>query len=304
MERDEKNILDRAVEMRDLLKDNDITIAEASHNLKELISERDILLTEKKITGGKYTPLKSLFVVYNRANFADATLLVNASEENYEIIDYAGDDNLLSSIYDLIDQDRFFYRDLGKIDINGRSYQLLYESMNTDGGTYSVITLSESALMRGSSFHILCDIVMDLIKMESYSPEPIHYDFLETLSVGINSYLSKIESTDEIIASVFSFSHINHFFKKMGFSLILEISSDIENKLSSIFGANAGIFQVSLSMFLVITGVESQKHAMLEKCRGSKIDFSTRGIVLPYACIDIDCERETSSYTILQKILK
>lgn len=303
MIQEKKNIQERAGEVRDLLNNNDITIAEASQNLKELIAERDILLSDAKMTIEKYTAVKSMLVVYNTSNFTDATLLINSSETGYKVIDFAGDESLIIKVYALMEQDNFFYRNLDKLNISGRSYRLLHESMNTDEGTYSVITLSESSFMRASSFHILCDIVMDLIKMSSYSSQPIHYDFFEELSIEINSYISKTENPEEVNACVFGFRHINHFFKNMGFSHILELSSDIKSKLNSIFGVDAGVFRISLSMFLVINRGASEGESMLGKCCEGKIDFSIRGIILPYTCTYIDCKRETSSYTILQKIL-
>lgn len=303
MVKDEINILKRALEARDLFNNNDVTILEASQNLRELIQERDSLLLNEKLPAEKYTHLKSMFVVYNNANFSDATLLINISEISYEIINFAGNDDLLNNIYNLMDQDRFFYKTLEQLNIGGKTYRLLHESMNTDEGTYSVITLSESPFMRGSSFHIFCDIIMDLIKMNSYSSQPIHYDFFEELSVEINSYLSKNVAPGEVKACIFNFRHIGHFFKNMGFSLILELSSDIEKKLASLFSVNSSIFRISLSMFLVINKGEIQENTMFEECCKGKIDFNIRGIILPYTCTYIDCERETSSYTVLQKIL-
>ncbi len=303
MVKDEMNILKRAREIRDLFNNNDITIAEASQNLRELIKERDSLFSNEKIPVEKYTHFKSMLVTYNNANFADATLLINSTENSYEIIDFAGDDNLLNNVYALMDQDVFFYRTLDQLNIGGRTYRLLHESMNTDEGTYSVLTLSESPFMRGSSFHILCDIVMDLIKINSYSSEPIHYDFFEELSVEINSYLSKGMISGEVKSCLFSFRHIPQFFENMGFSLILELSSDIERKLASLFSNDSGIFRISLSMFLVINRGGIQENAIFEKCCKGKFDFNIRGIILPYTCTYIDCEKETGSYTVLQKIL-
>ncbi len=303
MVKDEMSILKQAIEIRDLFNNNDITIAEASQNLRELIKERDFLLLNEKKPVEKYTHFKSMLVTYNNANFADATLLINVSETDYEIISFAGNDDLLNNVYALMDQDRFFYKTFDKLNTGGKAYRLLHESMTTDEGIYSVLTLSESPFMRGSSFHILCDIIMDLIKINSYSSQPVHYDFFEELSVEINSYLTKNIIPGQVKSFIFNFKNITYFFENMGFSLILELSSDIEKKLVSLFSANTGVFRISLSMFLVINKGEIQENEMFEKYCQGKVDFSIRGIILPYTCTYIDCERETGSYTILQKIL-
>jgi len=297
-----KDIQEKAAEFRDLLKNNDITPAEASRNLKTLKSEAENFFSNN-FNNGKYSDIKSLLVIYNLENFSDLTLIYSSSAEEFKIIDYAGDNKLLEDISSLIEQDVNFFKNLEKTDIAGKLYTLFHESMNTETGVYTVITLSESQLMKPSRFHILCDIVMDLIKMYQYNPRPVHFDFFETLSVEINSYLTKTGSFKSFNAYVFSFSHITHFFRNMAFALITELSSDIEKKLSSLFGSDKGIFRISLSIFLVIAEKESGADSVYEQIKDGKVDFILRGIVLPYTSIKLICDSNTSSYTVLQKIM-
>jgi hypothetical protein len=296
------DIMEKAAEIRDLLKNNDIKLSEASQSLKELKSDAYIFFKDNNIPG-KYSDIKSLLVIYNTANFSDLTLIIHSSIDEFKITDYAGDDNLFKNISSLINQDINFFRNLEKTDVSGKLYRILHESMNTAAGQYSIVTLSESQFMKPSSFHILCDIVMDLIKIYQYSPQPIHYDFFESLSVDINSYLTKTGSFKSFNAYVFSFSNFARFFKNIPFSLITELSSDVEKKLISLFGYDTGVFRISLSMFLVIAENESGADSVYEEIRDGKMDFILRGIVLPYTSTRLTCDSETSSYTVLQKIM-
>jgi hypothetical protein len=54
---------------------------------------------------------------------------------------------------------------------------------------------------------------------------------------------------------------------------------------------------------MVIAEKESGADAVYDKIRNGKVDFIIRGIVLPYTSIKLTCDSETSSYTILQKIM-
>ncbi len=301
MTNNKKELLEKASEIRHLLKNNDITLAEASQNIKELKVKADAFAKDNNT--GYYSDIKSLLVIYNLANFSDLTLIINSSVNEFKIIDYAGDENLYKEIYSLTEQDIYFFKNIEKTDISGKSYILFHESMNTETGVYTVITLSESQLMKPSRFHILCDILMDLIIMNHYNPRPIHFDFFETLSVEINSYLTKTGSFKSFNAYVFSFNHITHFFRNIEFALITELSSDIEKKLISLFGTGTGFFRLSLSMFLVIAEKESGADPVYEKIRDGKMDIILRGIVLPYTSMKLTCDSETSSYTILHKIM-
>lgn len=297
-----RDSLEKAAEIRDLLKNNDITPEEAALSLKDLQAEAEKYISESN-TKEKFSDLKSLLVNYNLANYSDLTLILYSAMNEYEIIEYAGDRNLIDHVYSLIDQDVNFFSNLEKTDINGSLYLINHESMSTDQGKYTVLTFSESHLMKPSSFHILCDIVMDIIKTRQFQPVPVQYDFFESLSIEINSYLARTGSFKSFNAYIFSFRHITRFFRNSSFTLISELSSDIEKKLSSMFGPEAGVFKISLSMFLVIIEKDSEGDAVYNKIRDEKMDFIIRGTVLPYISSRISCDSETSSYTLLQKIM-
>jgi len=303
MDPDKKKFLESIAESRDLLKNNDISVSEALSSLKAYKSRAAALPAIQSAMEGSGL-VKSLFSVFNINNFSDLSLLIFTSKSGYKVIDSAGDETLFSSFIDLMNEDREFYHGIEKLQIEGRNYNVFSESMDAGDFICTVIAFTESSFFRPTSFHILCDIIMDLVKLTQYKPSPVYSDFFENISVGINSFLLKTAPGSTGLAYLFTFHQINHFFKNTGFSRILELSSDIEAKLLTIFGEKSGIFRISLSMFLVITDESSANEKYFQKCRDRKIDFNFRGIVLPYTCLSVVFGKERNAHSILGEIIK
>jgi len=303
MDPDKRNLLESIAESRDLLKNNDISVSEALSTLNEYKSRASRFHT---IQSGREDSglVKSLLTIFNINNFSDLSLLIFNTQNGYRVIDSAGDETLLNSFTDLINEDSEFYNGIDKLQIEGRNYHVFSESMDTGDFSCTVIAFTESSFFRPTSFHILCDIIMDLVKLAQYKPSPVYCDYFENISVEINSFISKCAPGAPGSAYLFIFKQINNFFQNTGFSRILEISSDIEAMLSSIFGERSGVFRISLSMFLVIADESIDNEKYFQKCRERKIDFNLRGIVLPYTCSTLELGDERTAYSILGKIIK
>jgi len=303
MDPGKKSLQESIAESRDLLKSNDISISEAISNLNEYKARGAAFLTPKSGRGSS-GPVKSLLSVFNINNFSDLSVIIFITKSGYRVIESAGGETLFSSFTDLMKEDNEFYNGIEKLQIAGRNYNIFSESMDTGEFICRVITFTESSFFRPTSFHILCDIIMDLVKLSQYKPSPVYCDFFENISVEINSFLSKCAPGASGSAYFFIFNQINHFFKNTGFSRILELSSEIESRLSSIFGEKAGIFRISLSMFLVIPDESGDNEKCFQKCRERKVDFNFRGVILPYTCSAVVFGDERSAYSILGKIIK
>ena len=303
MDLDKKNLQESIAGSRDLLKNNDISVSEAVSKLNDFKASAAPFLAPQS-GRGSFSPVKSLLSVFNINNFSDFSVLIFTTQNGYKVIDSAGDETLLNFFTDLINEDNAFYVGIEKLQIQRRNYNVFSESMDTGDFVCTVIAFSESSFFRPTSFHILCDIIMDLVKFAQYKPSPVYCDYFENISVEINSFISKCDPGSAGSAYLFIFDQINNFFKNTGFSRILEISSDIEVILSSIFGEKSGIFRISLSMFLVIADESIDNEKYFQKCRERKIDFNLRGIVLPYTCSTLELGDERSAYSILGKIIK
>lgn len=300
---DKKILLERIAESRDLLINNDISIPEALSALNEYKAGTASLIDAQQGVE-TYSSVKSLLAVFNINNFAELTVVLFIDKTGYKVIDFASDEFLFRSFQDLMIEDSGFYNGVEKIRIHGRNMQVFHESMDIEDLTCRIITFTESSLFRATSFHILCDIIMDVVKLVKYKPAETYYDFFENISVDINRYISKMQVAETGTAYFFTFGKIIHFFKNTAFSHILELSSEMESRLTSIFGNKPGIFRISLSRFLVITDGDEESEKNFRKCRERKVDFIFRGIVLPYTCSALIFEKERNAYSILEKILK
>jgi len=303
MDPEKKILLERIAESRDLLRNKDITITDASAALNEYKSMVSELISGQK--GYERCSLaKSLLIVFNLNNFSELTVVIFTDKDGFRVIDYAGEESLLSSLAGLMNEDSRFYADTEIVEIKGRNYKIFNESMNMGDFNCLIITITESAYFRPSSFHILCDLILDIVKLIKYRPSQAYHDFFESISVDINSFLAKTLPGSPGAAYLFTFDQIIHFFKNTGFTLILELSADIESRLASLFSNKTGIFRISLSRFLVIPDEDCDNKKSFQMCLERKADFIFRGIVLPYTCSSIIFGRERSAYSILEKIIK
>lgn len=299
---DKKILQEYISESRDLLTNDDIPISEAVSALNQYKTSAAELIPVKK--NGSFSSLKSFLAVFNLNNFADLTILMFTDKSGYRVLENAGNEALFRSFIDLMAQDSRFYVGVEKVKMTGNSFKIFHETMDMGDASYKIITFTESSFFRPTSFHILCDIVMDMIKLIKHRPSQSYYDFFENLSVEINSFFTKTSPIGPGIAYLFTFDQIINFFKNSGLSMILEFSAEIESRLASLFVYRSGIFRLTLSRFLVITDLDGDNEKKFQKCIEKKADFILRGVVLPYACSAVKFGEERNAYSILEKIIK
>ena len=123
--------------------------------------------------------IKSFLITFNVNNFSDFTVLFVNKSDNIEVIEYAGDENIYKEFNYLIESDRSFYKDIEKIKINSDKFRLLYESMEIQNSTYIILTITESELYKPSKFHMLADIIMEIIRCTDKSHDSVFNDLFE-----------------------------------------------------------------------------------------------------------------------------
>jgi hypothetical protein len=153
-------------------------IINKNFNLKQIENtlfriEESLEKATKFNAANKSNIFKSLFITFNLSNFSDITFILNPSSDKINIIEYAGDEILLNEFNVLIESDNQFFKNMDSIKIKNAKYRLYYESLNFNDTVYILLSISESDLFKQEKFHILCNIIFDIIKYTYTSNETI-----------------------------------------------------------------------------------------------------------------------------------
>lgn len=265
--------------------------------IDSMMSGRNIL--DLKV---KSSIIKSLMINFNISNFSDLTALLHISKDRAEVVEYAGNHSLLSELNTLLDNQNLFYKDLDSISIKGDNFKVFYESMENDNGIYTVITFTESFFFKPSKFHMLCDILMDLIRSARMSENSVYNDLFENMEIGINS---RIESGGLNNAEfyLFRFDNINDLFNEMGLELIIELFESIKRKITEITGSGSVIIRFTLSEYIVVKAGISAADKMPPMINDSGLsDINFKGIALQCSCMKIPYGENKSVYDLFENI--
>ncbi len=287
-----EEILSDLIETRESIKNNSYGYEEALgllSNFTKLIDKNEALQNFKK-----YSLIKSFLVTFNLSNFADITIILNIKSDKITIIDYAGDNRLFNEFKKTIENEKDFFRNTDSFSFHDDNYRLYFEMMQNNNGDYIILSITQSSFFKPSSFHMMCDIILDIIRYSDFSRESVYNDLFENNIIDINRYISENNLNDSHVF-LFMFENISGIYKKMGFQMISELSDVISGKLKVIFGNNSGIFRFSLSEYIVI----SPGDVTLK--RGS-YDFTFNGIVLNYRFSKMPFRSDQSIYDVFENI--
>lgn len=292
-------ILSELNEIKSSIRDNRFNRFNIAGLLETAESDTSSLITINSDKGNSL--IKNLIVTFNIRNFSDFTMLFVRKAGQMQIIESAGLDFTLDEFNLLHETDGEFYKNTESLKTKDNSYRIFYESMEIEKGVYTIITITESVFFKPSKFHMLSDIIMDIVRSTAVSRLSMYNDLFEDTVIGINSYLSTTDVADSEFY-LFKFENIYDFFIKMGLEIIIELSVAIKVKLAEIFGGNASIFRFSLSEYIVIApSVISQQISFSDLNNRNVIDFSYKGVVLQHRCIKIPHENK-SIYDIFETI--
>ncbi len=283
------------------LRDNSFNRFNTSGLLKTAESNISSLITINPYTGNSL--IKNLIITFNIKNFSDFTILFVIKSGQVQIIESAGSDFILNEFNILKETDIEFYINTESLKVKDNSYRIFHESMEIEKGVYTILTVTESAFFKPSKFHMLSDIIMDIVRSTSVSRVSMFNDLFEDTIISINTYLSTTNVVDSEFY-LFKFENIYDFFTKMGLEILIELSEAIKIKLTEVFGDNASIFRFSLSEYIVITpSVSSQLIRFSDLNNRNVIDFSYKGVVLQHRCIKIPHQNK-SIYDIFESIFR
>lgn len=273
-------------------------------HVKVLFQKIDSMISVKNLNEAKVKSsiLKSFIITFNVSNFSDLTALIITSSDNVRIIEYAGSELLLFELKSLIETQKMFYKDIDNIKVKGDNFKVFYESMENDSGIYTIITFTESIFFKPSKFHMLSDILMDIIRSTDMSGNSVYNDLFENTEVGINSYIDANKMNNSELY-FFKFENIYDFFVQMGLEIIIELSETIKKKLTEVFSDKSLIFRFSFSEYIVIlSGSFAANNKFSDLNDSNFLDFSFKGISLHHRCIKIPYNSNQSVYDIFENI--
>jgi len=251
----------------------------------------------------KNSQIRNLLITFNIKNYSDLTILFVKTSGKMRILETAGSDILLEEFNLLYESDDLFYINTESIKVKGSHLRLFYESMENEKGVYTILTITESVFFKPSKFHMLADIIMEIIRSTDMSRDSIFNDLFEETIIGINSYLASAD-VKNLDFYLFKFENIYDFFLKMGLEIIIELSETIREKLKEIFGEKVSIFRFSLSEYIVIVSIDTSSAISFSDLNNRNVfDFNYKGIVLQHRCIKISHQNK-SIYDIFETIFK
>ena len=244
--------------------------------------------------------LKSLLITFNLTNFSDLTFIFDLPSERVNVIEYAGDEILIGEVKVLIDSDSQFLKETDSIKIKGCNYRLFYEAIDFNDTNYLILSMTESRLYSLEKFHVLCDIVFDIIRYIYSSNETIYRDMFQQTIIDVNNYMNDNQITDSELF-LFRFKKIYSSFYTMDLRIMLDISESIKEQLEIIFNHRAVIFRFSLSEYIVIPERDSPEYTLLDLNNSNETNFRYKGVVLQHSCTKISSDNQ-SIYNIFENI--
>ena len=233
---------------------------------------------------------------------AEATVLIRYRDDKCLIIEKSGAEPYTGYISELLEGDRYFYKNTDRLEYRGRQQKIFFETMTTEKASYTLLTMSESSFFRPSRFHILSDILMDIIRSGDVILKPLYSDLFEDVIVEINSLLAA-ESKSIGPITLFKFEYIPDFIKNIGIVSLIELSNSILHRLNDHFREEAFIFRISIARFLIFFRNDKNGYdTFLEYQKKGKLDFSYRGIVLPHHHFRINYQEGDTVYNLFEKI--
>ena len=297
MEKEE--LLSELEEIKNSIINKSFNLEQVENSLLKI--EESLDKTPKFNAAYKFNILKSLLITFNLTNLSDIVLVLDQSSDILNIFEYAGDEVLLNEFKVLMDSDNQFFKNMDSIKIKNNNYHIFYETLNFNDNVYTILSMSESAFFKPEKFHILCNIVFDIIKYIHTPDETVSIDLFEGTIVDINNYINDNMISDSELF-LFTFNKIYDSFNTMDLRIMLNISESIKEQLKIIFEHKAAIFRFSLSEYIVIPEKDYiPTYTISDLNNINEIKFIYKGVVLQHGCTKISFG-DQSIYNIFENI--
>ncbi|HPS57611.1 MAG TPA: hypothetical protein PK514_05840 [Spirochaetota bacterium] len=294
-------LTDKLTELRDELQYGKLPVDAALAGLEKT---RDAL-SSITVPGSKSNNIMRSFLVnFNVSNMAEATILIRYRDGKHHVIEHSGAAPYTDHLAEMLEEDPYFYRNTDRLEIRGRQQKIYFESMTTEKASYTLLTMSESAFFRPSRFHMLSDIMMDIIRSGDVIFRPLYNDLFEDVVVDISGFIAlEKNSISQVI--LFRFEYITDIIENIGIVSLIGLSDSIRDRLNDLFKEEASIFRISLARFLIFfRNVKNGYDNFLEYQKRGKLDFSYRGIVLPHHHFKISHTENDTVYDLFENIFK
>ena len=233
--------------------------------------------------------------------FLDITILFSKNDSGVIIHEESGDPLLSSKILEFVQDDPDFYKGLEKIEMGGAYYTLFSESMNSGSEIFTLVSLTLSRNFRATRFHILSDLVMDYIKSSRETRKGMYNDLFDYTVIELTKFISLFENNEPVVF-FFRYEYISEFFNKIGLATIIDISHPIKHKLAELFGKEVSIIKLSLSSYVVVATRDKGDIDFGGMLTKDRINFSFKGILLPYTVVQVPYKKDNSIYDIFENV--
>ncbi|HOP28486.1 MAG TPA: hypothetical protein P5120_00590 [Spirochaetota bacterium] len=292
-------LIEEIFELKDSINNELISTEQAVAALKDFENRSKSFTTNNAYI--KANALKSLMIIFNITNFSDITILFSKNDSGVIIHEESGDPLLCSIIEEIVQDNPDFYKGLEKIEIRGIYYTIFSESLNTGSTVYTLISLTLSRNFRPTRFHILSDLVMDYIKSSHEIRKGMYNDLFDYTVIELTKFISLFENNEPVVF-FFRYEYISEFFNKIGLATIIEISHHIKHKLTELFGKEVSIIRLSLSSYVVVATRDNGDIDFGGMLTKNRINFSFKGILLPYTVVQVPYKKENSIYDIFENV--
>ncbi len=294
-----KNLIDELTELKESILNDDISAEQALETISRLknAAQEKLIIPPAEKAGA----LKSLMITFNISNYSDVTIFFKAKCPAYEIIEKAGDLFLCDKIVELLSEDTVFFNGMERIELGGVYYRLNYESMTIAEEAYTVLSLSNSANFKSTSFHMLCDLIMDYNKAIYDGRKGLFNDLFDHTVIEFTKFISLFENYEPHVY-FFKFEYISEFYSRIGLATIIEMSRHIKHRLIELFGNDVSIIRLSLSSYVIVTSRETRTDDIEDSITKKRIMFNFKGIILPYTVVQVPYKKDNSIYDIFENV--
>jgi len=296
---DPKRLIEEIYDLKESINNESISPDQAIAGLNDYESRCKTVTPETDHE--KANALKSLMIIFNITNFSDMTILFSTNDSNIEIVEESGDPLLCHIFKEYIKDDPDFFKGLEKFETGGSYYNLFSESMTTDYDVYTLLSLTLSRNFRSTRFHILSDIVMDYIKSSREARKGIYNDLFDYTVIELTKFISRFEDNEPVVF-FFRYEYISEFFNKIGLATIIEMSHHIKYKLTELFGSDVSVIRLSLSSYVAVAARKEGDSDFGVMITRNRINFSFKGILLPYTVVQVPYKKENSIYDIFENV--
>lgn len=270
-----------------------ISFEEAKDSYQNL-SSRYSHLSKSLLGSDSRHYLEGMLAHHNRNNYTIASALIKIHDMDYQILAGHGESRLVTKAMEEITGQGLDLKSGTRVTMTPRDNSRLSHTLHircltsTLAANTVLLALTSSDYFSPDYFEQTAAIFKNLLS--PFPGEDTDFNYFQYIASGIRDYITEYKSQNARIVSVFFvFKTIDSVFLHMGIPSILELSGVIKETIQSYYKNNSRCYSLSVREYIALY---QQKGEDEENNRRKKIDFSYRGITIPYDIIKLEITDE------------